>query len=147
MGPDGERVTSLETGGDDSAVEFSPGDFLLYDGECIYCRMYVRKSRFRTPTGKRLRLMDGRKAPELVAGLRRDGCDLEDGMVLVLDGRRYQGADAMTVLGSMTTGTDWFNRLARWFGSSAGRVWFFYPWFRRLRQAGLRVTGKSGFRE
>ncbi len=129
------------------AAASSPDGFLLYDGECMYCRTYARKSRFRTPAGKRLRLIDGRKAPELVAELRRDGCDLEDGMVLVLDGRRYQGADAMTVLGSMTTGTDGFNRLARWFGSSTGRVRFFYPWFRRLRRAGLWVTGKSGFRE
>ncbi len=138
-------MTSPEAG--EPAVESSQGDFLLYDGDCPYCRMYARKSGFRTPAGKRLRRIDGRKAPELVAGLRRDGCDLEDGMILVLEGRRYQGAEAMAVLGSMTTGTDWFNRLMRWFGSNSERARFFYPWFRRLRQAGLRVTGKSGFRE
>ncbi len=140
-------MTSRETGGDALAAASSLDDLLLYDGECIYCRTYARKSRFRTPTGKRLRLIDGRKAPELVAELRRAGCDLEDGMVLVLDGRRYQGADAMTVLGSMTTGTGWVDRLTRWLGSSSGRARFFYPWFRRLRRAGLRVAGKSGFRE
>ena len=136
-----------ETGGDEPAATSSQDNFLLYDGECVYCRTYARKSRFRTPTGKRLRLIDGRKAPELVAELRRDGCDLEDGMILVLEGRRYQGAEAMPVLGSITTGTDWFNRLARWFGSSSGWARFFYPWFRRLRRAGLWVTGRSGFRE
>ena len=140
-------MTSRETGGDEPAATSSQDDFLLYDGECVYCRTYARKSRFRTPTGKPLRLIDGRKAPELVAELRRDGCDLEDGMILVLEGRRYQGAEAMPVLGSITTGTDWFNRLARWFGSSSGWARFFYPWFRRLRRAGLWVTGRSGFRE
>ncbi len=140
-------MTSRETGGDGLPAASPQDDFLLYDGECVYCRTYARKSRFRTPSGKRLRLIDGRKVPELLAELRRDGCDLEDGMILVLEGRRYQGAEAMPVLGSITTGTDWFNRLTRWFGSSSERARCFYPWFRRLRQAGLWFAGKSGFRE
>ena len=139
-------MTSREAAGDGLAAASSQDDFLLYDGECIYCRTYARKSRFRTPTGKRLRLIDGRRAPELVEELRRDGCDLEDGMILVLEGQRYQGSEALTVLGSLTTGTDWFNRLSRWLGSSSERARFFYPWFRRLRQTGLWLSGKSGFR-
>ena len=140
-------MSSREIGGDKPAATSPQDDFLLYDGECIYCRTYARKSRFRTRTGKRLRLIDGRKAPELVTELQRDGRELEDGMILVLEGRRYQGAEALTVLGSMTTGTDWFNRLTRWFGSSSERARFFYPLFRRLRQTGLWMAGKSGFRQ
>ena len=140
-------MTSRETGDSGLAAASPQDDFLLYDGECIYCRTYARKSRFRTPTGRRLQLIDGRSAPELVDELRRAGCDLEDGMILVLKGRRYQGAEALTVLGSMTTGTDWFNRLTRWFGSSSERARFFYPLFRRLRQTGLWMAGKSGFRQ
>ncbi len=129
-----------------NAAADSPHDhFLLYDGECVYCRTYVRKCRFRTPSGERLQLVDGRQAPELVEALRRGGCNLEDGMILVLEGRRYQGAEAMTVLGSLAAESGWFNRLTRWLGASPGRARFFYPWFRRLRQAGLRMTGKSGF--
>lgn len=94
-----------------------------------------------------MQFIDGRKAPELVEELRRDGCDLEDGMILVLEGRRYQGAEAMTILGSLATEPGWVNRLTRWVGSSPQRARFFYPWFRRLRQAGLWMAGKSGFRE
>lgn len=120
-------------------------DFLLYDGECVYCRTYARKSRFTTPAGKRLRLIDGRHTPELVEELRRDGCDIEDGMILVLEGRRYQGAEAMEVLCTMAAETGWVNRLTRWVGSSSERASFLYPWFRRLRRMGLWVTGKSGF--
>ena len=139
-------MTSREAAGDGLAAASPQDDYLLYDGECVYCRTYVRKSRFRTPTGKRLRLIDGRRAAELVEELRRDGCDLEDGMILVLEGQRYQGSEALTVLGSLTTGTDWFNRLSRWLGSSPERARFFYPWFRRLRQTSLWLSGKSGFR-
>lgn len=130
------------------AVAGSPRDgFLLYDGDCVYCRTYVRKTRFRTPGGERLQLIDGKKAPDLVAELRRDGCDLEEGMILVVEGRRYQGPDAMTVLGSLADETGWVNRLTRWVGSSATRTGRLYPWFRRLRQATLRISGKSGFGE
>ena len=121
------------------------GDFLLYDGECVYCRTYARKSRIRTAAGQRLRFIDGRKAPELVDELRRDGCDIEDGMILILQGRRYQGVEAMEVLGAMATEPGWVNRLTRWVGSSSGRARFFYPWFRRLRQVSLWMSGKSGF--
>ena len=52
-------MTSQEAAGDGLAAACPRDDFLLYDGECIYCRTYARKSRFRTPTGKRLRLIDG----------------------------------------------------------------------------------------
>ena len=68
-------------------------------------------------------------------------------MILVLRGQRYQGAEAMTVLGSLAVESGWVNLLTRWVGSSPARTRFFYPWFRRLRQATLRISGKSGFRE
>ena len=139
-------VTPQEAGCDGVAPESRQEDFLLYDGECVYCRTYVRKSRFRTPAGERLRVIDGRVAPALVDELRRDGCNLEDGMILVVEGRRYQGADAMTVLGSLAVEHGWVNMLTRWVGSSPERAGFFYPWFRRLRQVTLWVTGRSGFR-
>lgn len=94
-----------------------------------------------------MRFIDGRNAPDLVDELRRDGCDIEDGMILVLEGRRYQGAEAMTVLGSLAVESGWVNMLTRWVGSSSERARFFYPWFRRLRQVGLWMAGKSGFRK
>ena len=140
-------VTPQETGCDGVAPESTQDDFILYDGECIYCRTYARKSRFRTPDGRRLRFIDGRNAPDLVDELRRDGCDLEDGMILVLQSRRYQGAEAMEALSSLAVEPGLVNMLTRWVGSSSERARFFYPWFRRLRQAGLWMAGKSGFRK
>ena len=70
--------------------------FLLYDGECPFCSFYARKSKFKTQTGRPLTLIDANRAPDLIAELRAGGCEVEEGMVLVLDGRRYQGASAMT---------------------------------------------------
>ena len=100
------------------------------------------KTRFETQTGRSLRLIDANQAPELVDKLRREGCDIEEGMILVLDGQRHQGAAAMMALKAMTTGSDWFNRFARWFSSDPKRVRILYPWFRMLRCAALWIKGK-----
>ncbi len=144
---EGELLIPPRTEGESSPGIRSLDSFLLYDGECVYCRTFARKSRIRTPAGKRLRFIDGREAPGLVKELRQNACDLEDGMILVLEGRRYQGAEAMAVLGSMATEPGWVNALTRWVGSSSGRARFFYPWFRRLRYLGLWLSGKSSFRD
>ena len=126
------------------AEESPQDDFLLYDGECPFCRFYAQKSGFQTPDGRPLALIDANRAPERISELREAGCEVDEGMVLVLDGRSYQGADAMTALEAMTSGTGWFNRLAKRFASNPKRARAFYPWFRRLRRAALRVRGRRG---
>ena len=139
-------MTSGQTESRSPAAAVPAGPFLLYDGECPFCSFYVAKSRFGTAIAQPLQLVDGRQAPCLVARLRREGCDLEEGMILVLDGRRYHGAAAMTVLEGMTAGTGGFGRLGRWFASSPARVSLAYPWLRRLRRAALLAKGKPGFK-
>ncbi len=121
------------------------GPFLLYDGECPFCAFYIAKSRLEAALGEPLRLIDGREAPALVARLRREGYDLEEGMVLALEGRLHHGADAMTALEDMIAAPGPFGRLARRFSSNPGRVRRAYPWLRRLRRAALFAKGKPGF--
>ena len=137
-------MTSPEAERTESADESAQGDFLLYDGECPFCRFYARKSGFQTPGGRSLALVDANRAPELLEELRREGCEVDEGMVLVLDGRHYQGAEAMTALEAMTSATGCFGRLSGWFASNPKRVRAFYPWFRRLRRAALWVKGRRG---
>ncbi|MDE0330782.1 MAG: DCC1-like thiol-disulfide oxidoreductase family protein [Nitrospinae bacterium] len=136
-------MTSQEAEHTETADVSAQGDFLLYDGECPFCSFYARKSGFKTPCGRPLTLIDANRAPELLAGLRGQDCDVEEGMVLVLEGRRYQGAAAMTALAAMTGGTGWFGGLSRWFASNPKRVRAFYPWFRRLRRAALWLKGRA----
>ena len=138
-------MTSQESDRTESADISSQDTFLLFDGECPFCSFYARKSRFEMQTGRPLRLIDASRAPELVDKLRREGCDIEAGMILVLEGRRYQGAAAMTALEAMTSGDDWFNRLMRWFSSNPRRARILYPWLRMLRRAALWVRGKGRF--
>ena len=139
-------MSAGEAAKDDDAAAPGQEPFLLYDGECPFCSFYVAKSRFEARTGRPLRLIDGRKAPDLVARLRRDGLDLDRGMILALDGRRHHGAAAMSVLAALTTGSGVFARLVRWFVSSPARARVAYPWLRLLRRAALLVKGTPGFR-
>ena len=134
-----------ETG--ETATASPPDPFLLYDGECPFCSYYVGKSHFETRIGRALRLIDGREVPDLVARLRREGFDLEQGMILALDGRRYHGAAAMTALKALSAGPGRFNAFARWFASSPARVRAVYPCLRRLRRAALLAKGVPRFRD
>ncbi len=136
-------MTSPEAGRSEPTDVSAQDEYLLYDGECPFCSFYARKSEFRTQTGQRLTLIDANRAPERLAQLSERGCEVGEGMVLVLDGRVYQGADAMTALEAMTSGGGWFGRLAKWFASNPRRVRTFYPLFRRLRGVARWVKGKS----
>ena len=120
--------------------------FLVYDGECPFCGLYVAKSRFETRVGRPLRLIDAREEPGLVARLRSEGFDLERGMVLALDGRRHHGAAAMIALRAMSGGTGPLAGLARWFAGSPARVRLAYPCLRALRRAALAAKGVPRFR-
>ena len=136
-------MTAPEADRGESADASEPDDFLVYDGECPFCRFYAHKSEFKTPAGRPLKLIDANQAPEILAQMREGGCEVEEGMVLVSGGRRYQGAEAMTALGAMTSGGGWFGRLSRWFATNPGRVRAFYPWFLRLRGAALWMKGRG----
>lgn len=112
------------------------GDYLLYDGECPVCAGFVKFAEFRRRHPD-LQLLDARREPDLVAALRRDGYEINDGMVLVVDGQLYYGADANTKLASYTTDLPAGKRVAMAaIGASP------YPLLRGLRNTLLRAKGK-----
>lgn len=137
-------MTSPEVDRNESAEESMQDDFLLYDGECPFCSFYARNSGFETPEGRPLTLIDANRAPDLISEMRAQGCEVDEGMVLVTGGRSYQGAEAMTALEAMTSGAGWFGGLSKWFASNPARVRALYPWFQRLRRAALWVKGRRG---
>lgn len=111
------------------------GDYLLYDGECPICAGFVRFAEFRRRHPD-LQLIDARTAPDLVADLRRRGYEINDGMVLVVDGRLYYGADANAKLASYTSDLSAAKRTAM---STIGATP--YPLLRAMRNALLRLRG------
>lgn len=69
---------------------------LYYDGDCPFCRRYADYLRLRKKFG--LTLKNAREEPEAIAALRAQGFEINDGMILVLEGKIYQGAKALAVL-------------------------------------------------
>src|SRR5262245_53290528 len=75
-------------------------DFLLYDGDCPVCSAYVAMARLRQ-RHPRLQVLDARAEPGLVAELRGRGYEINEGMVLCLDGVIHFGADATRMIALM----------------------------------------------
>jgi len=109
-------------------------DYLLYDGECPACSAYVAIARLRQ-LYPQLRIVSARGEPALVAQLRRDGYEINEGMVLSLDGAIHFGADATRMIAVLGRASP-----ASWRGMALGFVgtapWArrLYPWLNRARR-------------
>lgn len=116
--------------------------WIVYDGQCPFCSRYVRLVRLRETLGQ-VQLVDARKGGPQVDEVRQAGLDLDEGMVLKLDGRLYHGADCINMLALLSTPSSGFNRLnaALFRSPTASRL--LYPVLRTGRNAVLRLLGRS----
>jgi len=117
-------------------------DFLLYDGECPACSAYVAMSRLRRlyPT---LRVISARTEPALVGELRRQGYEINEGMVLSLDGVIHFGAEATRMIAIFgRSSPSWWRRAALGLIGTAPWAAALYPWLNRGRQLLLRLLGR-----
>jgi predicted DCC family thiol-disulfide oxidoreductase YuxK len=115
--------------------------WLVYDGECPICRTYCVRARIQDTVG-RLHLVDARQPGPLMDEITAAGLDIDQGMVVKLDGVLYYGPEAMRVLTLMATRAGWFNRVSRWFfGGDRSR--FSYPVAKAFRNVLLRALGIS----
>jgi predicted DCC family thiol-disulfide oxidoreductase YuxK len=116
--------------------------WIVYDGQCPFCSRYVQLVRLRESLG-RVQLVDARKGGPEVEEVRKAGLDLDEGMVLKLDGRLYHGADCIHMVALLSTPSSWFNRVnaAMFRSRTASRL--LYPVLRTGRNTVLRMLGRS----
>ena len=117
-------------------------NFLLYDGDCPACSAYVAVARLRQLYPD-LRIISARSEPALVAGLRQDGFEINEGMVLCLDGRIYFAADAVHMIATLgrASPSSW-RRAALGFVGTAPWARPLYPWLNRGRLLLLMLLGR-----
>jgi predicted DCC family thiol-disulfide oxidoreductase YuxK len=110
-------------------------DFLLYDGECPVCSAYVAMARLRRLYPD-LEVLNARSEPGLVAELRRRGYEINEGMVLNLDGVVHFGADATRTIACLggDDRSSWWRRAGLSLLAAAP-----YPWLSRGRLALLTL--------
>jgi predicted DCC family thiol-disulfide oxidoreductase YuxK len=121
-------------------------NWLLYDGDCPFCSRYVAYLRLREAIGP-VTLADARSHPELLEEARQHAYDLDEGMLLKLDGRYYHGADCINALALLTTSSGIFNRLNRAAFRSKTVSRFAYPALRLGRNLALKLLGREQIKQ
>jgi predicted DCC family thiol-disulfide oxidoreductase YuxK len=119
-----------------------PDTWVVYDGQCPFCSRYVQLVRLRETLGQ-IKLIDAREGGPQVDEVRKAGLDLDEGMVLKLDGRLYHGADCVHRLALLSTRSSWFNRVNAALFRSKRVSRLLYPALRAGRNAVLRMLGRS----
>jgi predicted DCC family thiol-disulfide oxidoreductase YuxK len=115
---------------------------LVYDEECPLCDAYCRVVRLRESVGE-LRLVNAREDSAVMQEITRQGLDIDQGMVLKVDGMLYYGSDAIHALSLMSSASGAANRINYWIFRSRSRSRFLYPVLRSGRNFLLKVLRKT----
>lgn len=118
---------------------------IIYDGDCPFCRNYVRLVRLRDSIGD-VDLVNARDNLVLASELAAKGMDLDEGMVLILDGRAYHGAECVQRMALLSTPSGIFNRVNRFIFRRPRLARVLYPVLRAGRNATLAMLGVSKIR-
>lgn len=118
---------------------------ILYDGECPFCDDYVRYQRVRAAVAEVV-LIDARRHREAIERHGLVPADFEDGMVVVVDGTLYRGAEAVHQLSHLSDppGRWWVRLVARLSRTARGARWL-YPFLKRGRRIALALLGVPRF--
>lgn len=114
---------------------------VVYDGECPFCSQYVKHVRLRDIVG-RLDYVNAREGGPIVAEAVQKGFDLNEGMLVIMDGVYHHGADAVWALGLLSSPVGAFNRLNARLFSSRTLSRFLYPALRFGRNVTIRLLGR-----
>lgn len=83
---------------------------IVYDGECPFCKSYCKMTRLKTIYGK-VELLNAREDSVLVKETQAQGYDLNQGMVVIFNGKTYYGSEAINILALLNARSDFFNWL------------------------------------
>ncbi|MDF1610274.1 DCC1-like thiol-disulfide oxidoreductase family protein [Hoeflea sp. YIM 152468] len=123
-----------------TTTESPSRNYIIYDGECIYCNNYVKFVSLRETLGK-VDLVDARSGDPRVQAAKDLGIDLNEGMVASIDGEIYHGAKAVNILAQLSSDSKFFNKLNRAVFSNRLMASFLYPFLKAGRRATLFIRG------
>ena len=116
------------------------GPKIIYDGDCPFCSSYVRLLRLRETFGE-VELINARECQEPVEELARQGMDLDEGMILVLNGEYYHGSECIHRLALLATVSNTFNRMNKLIFEREKLAAVLYPILRAGRNLSLKILG------
>jgi predicted DCC family thiol-disulfide oxidoreductase YuxK len=118
---------------------------IVYDGACPFCDDYVRYQRL-DRAAESLELVDARTRPEVLAAEGIEAAAMEEGMVVIADGRQYRGADAVHLLSTLSESPGrWWVRAVAAVSRSGPAARALYPFLRFGRRVALALLGVPRF--
>ena len=109
---------------------------VLYDDQCPVCRDYCTKAEMQSAKDK-LVLIDARKKGDLLDEVTAKGLDIDQGMVVKVDGKLYYGSEAMHELVKLKKA----GAMERFLFRSKGLSSVVYGACKSVRNLLLRVLG------
>lgn len=119
--------------------------YLIYDGECPICGYAAKVTKLRESVGK-LEIINARESHLLVTEAKKQGYDLDKGIVVKYQDKSYYGKDAMHLLAMLGSPVGWFNRMNVFLFKSKILSAIFYPIFKFIRRCLLLVLGVQKIR-
>lgn len=117
------------------------GNFLIYDEECFFCSNYVKLVNLREAVGD-ITLVNARDAG-VADRFNIDLKYLNEGMLLILNGNRYYGAEAVNHIALLSTSNGLFNKINAAVFKSRFISHLFYPLLKLGRKTYLCLAGKK----
>jgi predicted DCC family thiol-disulfide oxidoreductase YuxK len=134
-GVDGSEPVSSATAPADEIL-------LVYDWQCPACDAYCRRVQVR-PSAGTLRLIDARQPAAIMDEITAAGLDIDEGMVVRIDGRLYYGSEAINALALRSDRSGIFNRLNSVMFGSLRAARAIYPLLRACRNLLLKCLGRT----
>lgn len=113
---------------------------LVYDDQCPVCRTYCAGI-LRESKEDRLVLVDARKQSVIMDEVTKAGLDIDEGMVLKVNGQIFYGADAVYELSQRHKTSGFYGRFTRLLFRSRFLAGIFYPLGKACRNVVLRLKG------
>ncbi|HVK99929.1 MAG TPA: DUF393 domain-containing protein [Dongiaceae bacterium] len=121
-------------------------NWIAYDGECPFCSAYIRMVRLREAVGP-VTLINVRDDVAVYRELVDQGFDMDEGMVLKMNGRYFYGADAIHAISLLSSPSGLFNRINAMIFRSKGLSTILYPVLKAGRRLTLTLLGRKKINE
>jgi len=121
---------------------------LIYDRECPVCTAYSCSVEIDQDQAKGVKLINARSADdELVRKAKEAGLDLDEGMVVVHQGKLYHGADALHIMARLAPDRGFGNRLNKLLFCNPTVARLSYPVLRAGRNTLLKLLGRKKIKD
>lgn len=114
---------------------------LYYDDECPFCKEYSKYIKLRKKYD--VQVLNARESIEKIKTFKEKGFDINDGMIVELDGAIYQGADAAKLLDDCISKNKLIDKLISFFVKVPGFKQVIYPVILLFRRIVLKVSGRN----